>query len=558
MEPRKSIPKLINLTSNELSPDQIYILSKGLKFTPTPQKSNYTEIQDDISNFCRKLRLTEEFFDQDNEDGSLVLNKSDYTPPRGSVANYKQQKIIAKLIVLVNLYRKGLTKKECDYITNFKCKTSQIYGLPKIHKSQKITEACKLTKSSCINICAPNDLKMRPIFAGPACETHTLSIFLDILLKPFLKHISSFIRDDLDMLNHLPNNVEGNTIIVSFHVVSLYTIIPHKYGIEAINYWIEKYKTELPNRIDKKIIIEGLRFIFQNNYFMFDNQMYRQKSGTAIGTKVVPTYANLVMGYLEIQMYRRSKRKFGHLFYKFLMENWKRYLDDCFILWNHSLDMLIEFKDLLNETNENIQFTMECNSNQLPFLDILIIKNGTNIETDIFYKPTDSKQYLLFTSCHPKHTRTGSNLLDLSYDFDAFVSYAEEDQHFVHETFLTNIKEGAELRVCLHKRDFLVGNEIAANITDAIHRSRKTVCIITIHFLNSYWCMFEFNMARIESIYSRDGENIVYLIFLEQIPAKTLPLVLLELVQSQSYVEFPNDEYGDTLFWDNLKKVLCD
>lgn len=150
------------------------------------------------------------------------------------------------------------------------------------------------------------------------------------------------------------------------------------------------------------------------------------------------------------------------------------------------------------------------------------------------------------------------NLLDLSYDYDAFVSYAEEDQHFVHETFLTNIEEGAELRVCLHKRDFLVGNEIAANITDAIHRSRKTICILTNHFLNSYWCMFEFNMARMESIYSRDGENIVYLIFLEQIPSKTLPLVLLELVQSQSYVEFPNDEYGDTLFWENLKKVMTD
>ncbi|CAC5419593.1 unnamed protein product [Mytilus coruscus] len=151
--------------------------------------------------------------------------------------------------------------------------------------------------------------------------------------------------------------------------------------------------------------------------------------------------------------------------------------------------------------------------------------------------------------------KRGSNLLDLSYDFDAFVSEnAEEDQHFVHETFLTNIEEGAELGVCLHKRDFLVGNEIAANITDAIHRSRKTVCIISHHFLNSYWCMFEFNMARMESIYSRDGENIVYLIFLEQIPTKTLPLILLELVQSQSYIEFPNDEYGDTIFWENLKK----
>ena len=33
-------------------------------------------------------------------------------------------------------------------------------------------------------------------------------------------------------------------------------------------------------------------------------------------------------------------------------------------------------------------------------------KEGFKIENDIHYKPTDSKQYLLFNSCHPKHTRT--------------------------------------------------------------------------------------------------------------------------------------------------------
>ncbi|XP_071127633.1 toll-like receptor 4 [Mytilus edulis] len=146
----------------------------------------------------------------------------------------------------------------------------------------------------------------------------------------------------------------------------------------------------------------------------------------------------------------------------------------------------------------------------------------------------------------------------LSYDFDAFVSYADEDQNFVHDKFINHVEGEGELRICLHKRDFLVGNEIAANITDAIHRSRKTVCIISRPFLNSYWCMFEFNIARMESIYSRDGENIVYLIFLEQISTNKLPLVLLELVQSQSYIEFPNDEYCDTVFWENLKQVLSD
>ncbi|XP_063425742.1 toll-like receptor 4 [Mytilus trossulus] len=180
------------------------------------------------------------------------------------------------------------------------------------------------------------------------------------------------------------------------------------------------------------------------------------------------------------------------------------------------------------------------------------------VTTGIVYRYRWKLRYLYFMA-KLKYKRASSIFKnDLSYDFDAFISYADEDQTFVHDKFINHVEGKGELRICLHKRDFFVGNEIAANITDAIHRSRKTVCIISRPFLNSYWCMFEFNMARMESIYSRDGENIVYLIFLEQIPTNTLPLVLLELVQSQSYIEFLNDEYGDTVFWDNLKQVLSD
>ena len=34
-----------------------------------------------------------------------------------------------------------------------------------------------------------------------------------------------------------------------------------------------------------------------------------------------------------------------------------------------------------------------------------MVKSGKKLETDIYYKPTDSKQYPLYLSCHPKHTR---------------------------------------------------------------------------------------------------------------------------------------------------------
>jgi hypothetical protein len=51
-------------------------------------------------------------------------------------------------------------------------------------------------------------------------------------------------------------------------------------------------------------------------------------------------------------------------------------------------------------------------------------------------------------------------------------------------------------------------------------------------------------------------ENILFLVFLEGISAKKLPLIVLELIQSQTFIEYPNDEYGDTVFREKLKEVL--
>ena len=203
----------------------------------------------------------------------------------------------------------------------------------------------------------------------------------------------------------LPKEVTTTTILASFDVVNLYSNIPHSYGIEAIQYWLEKYPQELPEQTHKNFIIKGIKFILENNYFVFNNEIYRQIKGTAMGTKVAPTYANLVMGYFEMTLYKKIGENFGQFQLNF-MQNWKRYLDDCLILWSESEEDLEKFKDIINNIHCDIQFTSESSNKEIPFLDILIKKEGTIIETDIYYKSTDSKQYLLFNSCHPKHVTT--------------------------------------------------------------------------------------------------------------------------------------------------------
>lgn len=48
---------------------------------------------------------------------------------------------------------------------------------------------------------------------------------------------------------------------------------------------------------------------------------------------------------------------------------------------------------------------MDCSEEKLPFLDVMIIKRGDIIITDIYYILTDTKQYLVYDSCHPKHIK---------------------------------------------------------------------------------------------------------------------------------------------------------
>ncbi|XP_052092729.1 toll-like receptor 4 [Mytilus californianus] len=150
-----------------------------------------------------------------------------------------------------------------------------------------------------------------------------------------------------------------------------------------------------------------------------------------------------------------------------------------------------------------------------------------------------------------------STELEEGFIYDAFVAYAEDDMKFVHEDCIQNLENDKNLKLCIHHRDFLPGEEITVNITNAIHRSRKTICIITKSFLESYYCMFEFNMAKTEGIYSRKGENTLILVFCEDILPRDLPLVLLELVQRRSYIPYHDDQRGNIEFWERIKEAIC-
>ena len=201
--------------------------------------------------------------------------------------------------------------------------------------------------------------------------------------------MKSYIRDDIDFLDHLPTKVDFDSTFISLNVTFLYTNITHDTGIEAIAYWIENYLTYLiDTRFTKEFIIEGLLLVLKNNCLKFDNKIFHQLIGTTMGSNVSVIYAILFEAYLELQLYSNIRDIYPCDYAEYIIHTWKRYIDDCFIIWNNRYE-LQPFYLMISNLDLTIKFTKEDDTKELPFLDITIIKNhDKSITMDIFYKKT--------------------------------------------------------------------------------------------------------------------------------------------------------------------------
>ena len=91
------------------------------------------------------------------------------------------------------------------------------------------------------------------------------------------------------------DHVSDDFYLVSLDIRSLYTNISHKEGIEAVK---QKLKKSKPS-ISIKVILTFLKLILTLNNFGFNSINYLQKKDCAVGTKYVPSYANIFMCWFE-------------------------------------------------------------------------------------------------------------------------------------------------------------------------------------------------------------------------------------------------------------------
>ncbi|CAM9711402.1 unnamed protein product, partial [Heterosigma akashiwo] len=83
--------------------------------------------------------------------------------------------------------------------------------------------------------------------------------------------------------------------------------------------------------------------------------------------------------------------------------DWLRFRDDTWMIWQHSQELFDEFLKKLNDIHPKIKWEAVFEENgQLPFLDVLVVRNEDgSFTTTVYRKPTHSDRYLHWTSNHP-------------------------------------------------------------------------------------------------------------------------------------------------------------
>ena len=399
---------------------QIRDFATTLHTLPTKWKNNITpgerQALHNLEN-NKTIRITR----VDKGGSVVILNRDDYIHKVNASLNnhdiYKKlpqntdKKVITRINTFTAKYRSCFDKmgKEKKYIADFDFTTANLYGLPKIHKSKVIKSELINSNNGYLKITKEVDLAFRLINGGTNSPTAKLSEVVDILLKPFCPKVPSYIKDYVDFLNKLPQVPVDSLNDIKFKtcdVVNMYGNITVELGIKAIWYWMSKFPELLNSRFPPEFVVEALEIIMKNSNFSFNGNFFTLVKGTATGTVTAPAYAILTMGYLEVLLYKQVKQKFGDIIHNYFVLHWKRYLDDCFIMWKESFGDFNEILILLNNLDPNINFTIDQSDTKVSFLNLLIYKDSNRILTDIYYKDTDTHDYLPFKSCHPRHVTT--------------------------------------------------------------------------------------------------------------------------------------------------------
>ena len=189
----------------------------------------------------------------------------------------------------------------------------------------------------------------RPICSLVNHPTSRLSKLVDEHIKEYVPKTKSYIRDTQDFIRKIKDlgPIPEGAILCTLDVSSLYTNIPNNEGILAVALKLRSDPSKTPIA---SFILDLLKLVLHSMNFTFNGDHYLQTGGTAMGTFLAPNYANLFMDRFETKALAGFPLK---------PLTWKRFIDDCFMVWTHGEESLKTFIEYLNSLHPTIKFTHE-------------------------------------------------------------------------------------------------------------------------------------------------------------------------------------------------------
>ncbi len=133
--------------------------------------------------------------------------------------------------------------------------------------------------------------------------------------------------------------------------------------------------------------------------------------------------------------------------------------------------------------------------------------------------------------------------------YDAFIAYNLKDIAFIKHDLMSRLENAdPPYSVCIHHRDFEVGDWITNNIIKAVAQSRRTIIVLSQNFVNSQWCRFEFSQAHFRLIEDQ-AFKIIVIALDDPKGLKNIPKLIKSYIKTGTYIENDNKLFWEKLFY---------